>query len=130
MCSFSAGGIFILTGVAARTTAGPAVTLSYIVGGILASCTALTYCELAADYPLAGGSFNVQSTAPFFPFLRHIGFIVSEESTPLHHSVSTENATDERSGAQCTTENNHQECSKAPRHHSPVFSYFLTTVEV
>lgn len=39
----------------------PAVTLSYVIGGILAGCTALTYCELTASYPLAGGSFNVRS---------------------------------------------------------------------
>ena len=60
------GGIFILTGTAARNYAGPAVTLSYIVSGILATCTALNYCELAADYPLAGGSFNVSSFAATF----------------------------------------------------------------
>ena len=87
MCPFSAGGIFILTGVAARTTAGPAVTLSYIVGGILASCTALTYCELAADYPLAGGSFNVQSTAFLFSVSLFPSSPVQELSRPLalHH---------------------------------------------
>lgn len=52
------GGIFILTGTAARTQAGPAVILSYLIGGAVAVVTASNYAEMGSDYPLAGASFN------------------------------------------------------------------------
>ncbi|KAK9807298.1 hypothetical protein WJX73_009582 [Symbiochloris irregularis] len=52
------GGIFILTGLAARTEAGPAVIISYLIGGLIAFITACNYSEMGADYPLAGASFN------------------------------------------------------------------------
>ncbi len=45
-------GIFVLTGIAAATQAGPAVVLSFIVAGLACAFAALSYAELAA---LVGG---------------------------------------------------------------------------
>jgi amino acid transporter len=50
-------GIFILSGLAAGT-AGPAATVSYVIVGIMTLFTALSYCELAAAIPVAGGGYT------------------------------------------------------------------------
>lgn len=49
-------GVFVLTGVVAATTAGPAVTLSYAFSGLACLFAALSYAELAAS---VGGSGSV-----------------------------------------------------------------------
>lgn len=51
-------GIFILTGVAAATHAGPAVSLSYAIAGFACLFAALCYAELAASIGGAGSSYN------------------------------------------------------------------------
>ncbi|MEE9456227.1 MAG: amino acid permease [bacterium] len=50
-------GIFILSGLAAGT-AGPAATVSYVIVGFMTLFTALSYCELAAAIPVAGGGYT------------------------------------------------------------------------
>jgi APA family basic amino acid/polyamine antiporter len=50
-------GIFILSGLAAGT-AGPAATVSYFLVGFMTLFTALSYCELAAAIPIAGGGYT------------------------------------------------------------------------
>jgi len=50
-------GIFILSGLAAGT-AGPAATVSYVIVGFMTLFTALSYCELAAAIPIAGGGYT------------------------------------------------------------------------
>jgi APA family basic amino acid/polyamine antiporter len=47
-------GIFVLTGVAAATTSGPAVILSFIVAGLACAFAALAYAELASSVGGAG----------------------------------------------------------------------------
>lgn len=47
-------GIFVLTGLEARTDAGPAVVLSYLFSGISALLSALCYTEFAVEIPVAG----------------------------------------------------------------------------
>jgi APA family basic amino acid/polyamine antiporter len=49
-------GIFVLTGVAAKP-AGPALFLSFIIAGVIASFTALSYAELSSMFPSAGASY-------------------------------------------------------------------------
>jgi APA family basic amino acid/polyamine antiporter len=44
-------GIFTLTGVEARDTAGPAVVISFAVAGVVALLAALCYAELASSVP-------------------------------------------------------------------------------
>ena len=47
-------GIFVLTGVAAATTAGPGIVLSYVVAAIVSGLAALCYAEFASSVPIAG----------------------------------------------------------------------------
>ncbi len=51
-------GIFTLTGVEARDTAGPAVVLSFAVAGVVALLAALCYAELASSVPTAGSAYS------------------------------------------------------------------------
>ncbi|KAG1348231.1 hypothetical protein COCNU_06G020600 [Cocos nucifera] len=50
-------GIFVLTGLEARTDAGPAVFLSYAISGLAAMLSVFCYTEFAVEIPVAGGSF-------------------------------------------------------------------------
>ncbi|KAK9813513.1 hypothetical protein WJX73_003694 [Symbiochloris irregularis] len=54
-------GIFVVTGVAARDLAGPAVTISYLLAGFTALLSGLSYLEFAVDLPVAGGAFTYVS---------------------------------------------------------------------
>ncbi len=51
-------GIFVLTGVAAATHAGPAIMLSYVLAGTACACAALSYAELAASVGGAGSAYG------------------------------------------------------------------------
>jgi APA family basic amino acid/polyamine antiporter len=51
-------GIFVLTGVAAKTAAGPAVALSFVIAGIACALAALCYAEFASTVPVAGSAYT------------------------------------------------------------------------
>ncbi|WP_459642432.1 amino acid permease [Kineococcus sp. NUM-3379] len=51
-------GIFVLTGRAAGTLAGPAVSLSFVVAGIVCALAALCYAEFASTVPVAGSAYT------------------------------------------------------------------------
>ena len=51
-------GIFTLTGVQARDTAGPAVVVSFAIAGLVALLAALCYAELASSVPTAGSAYT------------------------------------------------------------------------
>jgi APA family basic amino acid/polyamine antiporter len=51
-------GIFVSTGAIARQTAGPALTLSYVVAGLVCIFAALCYAEFAAMVPVAGSAYT------------------------------------------------------------------------
>src|SRR5213078_1500701 len=51
-------GIFVLTGVAAATRAGPAIILSFVVAGIACALAALCYAEFASSVPVAGSAYT------------------------------------------------------------------------
>jgi basic amino acid/polyamine antiporter, APA family len=51
-------GIFVLTGIAAATKAGPAVSLSFVVAGIACALAALCYAEFASTVPVAGSAYT------------------------------------------------------------------------
>jgi APA family basic amino acid/polyamine antiporter len=51
-------GIFVLTGVAAATQAGPAIILSYLLAGLACSFAALSYAELASCFGGCGGAYS------------------------------------------------------------------------
>ncbi len=50
-------GIFVLTGTAAARYAGPAVMLSFVLGGIVCALVGLCYAELAAMLPVSGSTY-------------------------------------------------------------------------
>src|SRR4051794_41468151 len=51
-------GIFTLTGVQAKNTAGPAVVISFVIAGVVAVLAALCYAELASSVPTAGNAYS------------------------------------------------------------------------
>ena len=51
-------GIFVLTGVAAATKAGPALSLSFVVGAFACGLAALVYAEFASTVPLSGSAYT------------------------------------------------------------------------
>ncbi|MGC1214619.1 MAG: amino acid permease [Micromonospora sp.] len=56
-------GIFVLTGVAANQTAGPAVALSFVVAGVACALAALCYAEFASTVPVAGSAYTFSYAA-------------------------------------------------------------------
>ncbi len=51
-------GIFIIAGNAAGEHAGPAITLSFILGGIACAMAGLCYAELSSTIPISGGAYT------------------------------------------------------------------------
>ncbi len=51
-------GIFVLTGKAAATEAGPAVSISFVIAGIVCALAALCYAEFASTVPVAGSAYT------------------------------------------------------------------------
>ncbi|NUS49935.1 MAG: amino acid permease [Nocardioidaceae bacterium] len=55
-------GIFTLTGIEAKSSAGPAIIVSFAVAGLVSVLAALCYAELAAAVPTAGSSYTYAYT--------------------------------------------------------------------
>ena len=51
-------GIFVLTGVAAATDAGPGIAISFVISGIACGLAALCYAEFASVVPVAGSAYT------------------------------------------------------------------------
>ena len=51
-------GIFVLTGEAAGTLAGPAITLSFVAAAIACALAGLCYAEFASVVPVAGSAYT------------------------------------------------------------------------
>jgi len=51
-------GIFVLTGQAAAQYAGPAIMLSFVLGGMACAFAGLCYAEFAALIPIAGSAYT------------------------------------------------------------------------
>ncbi len=56
-------GIFVLTGVAAATQAGPAVVLSFVVSGVACAFAALCYAELSSSVGGCGSAYGYSYAA-------------------------------------------------------------------
>ncbi len=56
-------GIFVLTGVAAATQAGPAVVISFIIAGLACAFAALAYAELSASVGGSGSAYGYSYAA-------------------------------------------------------------------
>ncbi|MGH3488863.1 MAG: amino acid permease, partial [Actinopolymorphaceae bacterium] len=57
------GGLFVLTGTAAASYAGPAVALSFVLAAIACGLAALCYAELASTVPVAGSAYTFSYAA-------------------------------------------------------------------
>src|SRR5580704_8424110 len=51
-------GIFVLTGVGSATRAGPALTISFVIAGIVAGLAALCYAEVSSKVPISGSAYT------------------------------------------------------------------------
>lgn len=51
-------GIFVLTGHAAAENAGPAIVLSFVLGGVACAFAGLCYAEMASTVPIAGSAYT------------------------------------------------------------------------
>src|SRR6185437_220736 len=51
-------GIFVLTGHAAAANAGPAVTLSFVLGAVACAFAGLCYAELSSTIPIGGSAYT------------------------------------------------------------------------
>jgi basic amino acid/polyamine antiporter, APA family len=51
-------GIFVLTGVASATRAGPSLTFSFIVAGVVSALAALCYAEVSSKIPISGSAYT------------------------------------------------------------------------
>jgi APA family basic amino acid/polyamine antiporter len=51
-------GIFVLTGVVAKTVAGPATAFSFVVAGVVCGLAAICYAEFASTVPVAGSAYT------------------------------------------------------------------------
>lgn len=56
-------GIFVLTGIAAATQAGPGIVISFAVAGFACVCAALAYAELAASVGGCGSAYGYSYAA-------------------------------------------------------------------
>lgn len=81
-------GVFVLTGVAAATKAGPAVSLSYILAGFAALFSALSYAELATSIGGSGSAYNYAYTSFGELFAWIIGWALLLEYTMAVSTVS------------------------------------------
>ena len=52
------GGLFVLTGSAAKQFAGPAIALSFVLAAIACGLAALCYAEFASTVPVAGSAYT------------------------------------------------------------------------
>ncbi len=78
-------GIFVLTGLAAATQAGPAVIISFVVSGIACGFAALAYAELAASVGGSGSAYGYSYAA----FGEFIAWIIGWDLI-LEYAVSVE----------------------------------------
>src|SRR5581483_2567632 len=51
-------GIFVLTGVASATRAGPSITISFVVAGLISALAALCYAEVSSKIPISGSAYT------------------------------------------------------------------------
>jgi len=54
-------GIFILPGIVSYGTAGPAITISFILAAVVCILTAMCFAELSSTFPVAGSTYSYGS---------------------------------------------------------------------
>ncbi|MGE3919398.1 MAG: APC family permease [Gammaproteobacteria bacterium] len=66
-------GIFVLTGIAAATKAGPAIMISFVIASIACAFSAFCYAELSSAIGGCGGAYDYAKTG----FGRMVGWIIA-----------------------------------------------------
>lgn len=86
--SIVGSGIFVLTGQAAAHHAGPAISLSFVIAGVVCVLAALCYAEFSSAVPVAGSAytFSYASLGEFFAWL--IGWDMLLELSLIAATVS------------------------------------------
>jgi APA family basic amino acid/polyamine antiporter len=82
-------GIFVATGEAAKTRAGPALMVSYVLAGFVCLLAALCYAEFAAMTPVAGSAYTYAYTTMGEIFAWIIGWDLLLEYAVAASAVST-----------------------------------------
>lgn len=82
------GGIFVLPGVMAAEHAGPGVTISFLIGAVVAIFTGLCYVEFASMVPVAGSAYTYSYIALGEIFAWIIGWDVLLEFTLVCSAVA------------------------------------------
>jgi APA family basic amino acid/polyamine antiporter len=82
-------GIFVITGKAASTVAGPALILSFVVAGLACIFAALCYAEFAAMVPVAGSAYTYAYATMGELFAWIIGWDLVLEYTVASASVAS-----------------------------------------
>lgn len=82
-------GIFVLTGIVAAQSAGPALIISFILAGIACALAALCYAEFSSSVPISGSvyTYTYATMGEFFAFL--IGWDLMLEYLLAVSSVAT-----------------------------------------
>src|SRR6202041_1710656 len=62
-------GIFVLTGHAAAANAGPAITLSFVLGAFACAFAGLCYAEMASTVPIAGSAYTYATLGEFIAWI-------------------------------------------------------------
>ncbi|MDO9105245.1 MAG: amino acid permease [Methylovulum sp.] len=91
-------GIFVLTGVAAATQAGPAVVLSFIIAGFACTFAALSYAELSSSIGGCGSAYGYSYVA----FGELCAFIIGWDLL-LEYSIAVATVANGWSGYFCNT---------------------------
>jgi len=81
-------GIFVMTGLVARETTGPALVLSFVVAGAACVLAALCYAEFASMAPVAGSAYTYAYTTLGELFAWIIGWDLVLEYTVASASVA------------------------------------------
>lgn len=76
-------GVFVITGVAARLTAGPALVVSFLISAVACLFSGLCYCEFSTAIPVAGSAY----TYAYASLGELIGFIIGWNLT-LEYGIS------------------------------------------
>ncbi len=83
------GGIFVLTGIAGEM-AGPGAVLAFLLAGVLALLSALSFAELGPALPRAGGPYDFTSEAlgPFYGFVTGIMYLLGYVAASASYAIA------------------------------------------
>src|SRR3546814_20919697 len=98
-------GIYVMTGTAAATFAGPAVLISFVIAGFACAFAALCYAELASAMPVSGSSYTYAYATLGEVFARVMGWLIVREYAVAGAAaaVGLSGADERRGGKECVS---------------------------